>query len=80
MIEIIKPKVIICEGITSLEKLAEIYHVSTTRESVCGYFELPNKTLVIGYSRIRSNIKNKHLVADFLRKKCYKLTAKMELK
>ena len=72
MIEMIKPKIIICEGIMPFNKLSEIYGVSKTREDVCGYFELPDKTPVIGYSRIRSNIKNKCFVADFLRKKCNK--------
>ena len=57
---------------TPFNKLSEIYGVSKTRESVCGYFELPDKTPVIGYSRNRSNIQNKCFVADFLRKKCNK--------
>jgi hypothetical protein len=72
MIEMIKPKVIICEGIKTFDTLSAIYDVSGKREGVCGYFELPdnNKTPVIGYSRNRSNIKDKCFVADFLRKKC----------
>ena len=71
MIEMVKPKIIICEGITTFDNLSVLYYgVPGKREGVCGYFELPDKTPVIGYSRYYSNIKDKCFVADFLRKKC----------
>lgn len=72
MIEMIKPKTIICEGIDPFNRLSDVYGVPKTREDVCGYFELPDKTPVIGYSRSYSNIKNKSFVADFLKKKLNK--------
>src|SRR6266446_6287498 len=70
MIERIHPKVIVCEGMSSLNKLSEIFDVSPTREGSCGSFELADETLVVGYSRQYSNIVDIPLAADFLRKKC----------
>jgi len=68
MIEMIRPKAIICEGIRAFSKLSEIYRVSKKREGSYGYLELPDKTPVVGYSRRYSDIKDKPQVAEFLRK------------
>lgn len=67
MIEMIKPQVIICEGMQSFNKLSEIYNVSQNRAGSYGYLELPDKTPVVGYSRRYSNIKDKVIVADYLK-------------
>jgi len=67
MIEVIKPQVIICEGMQSFNQLSEIYNVSQNSKGSYGYLELPDKTPVVGYSRRYSNIKDKAIVADYLK-------------
>jgi len=69
MIKMVKPKVIVCEGIIALNKISEIYNKPVTREGTCGYFELDDRTLVFGYSRTPGIIKDKPIVAKLLRKK-----------
>jgi hypothetical protein len=71
MIEMVNPKIIICEGISALNKVAEIYQITPKRKDSYGYFEVGN-IFVFGYSRFRSFIKYKPLVADFLKKEAKK--------
>jgi hypothetical protein len=69
MIELVKPQVIICEGMEALEKISWLYETKPMLEASCGYFELKNKIAVIGYSRRFSNIRNEDFVAEFLKTK-----------
>lgn len=71
-IELIKPKVIICEGMTALKKVSELFDVDIIRDGSIGYFELEDKTLVFGYSRLYSNIKDKDHVSQMLKTKIQK--------
>lgn len=72
MIELIKPKVIICEGMTALKKVSELYNIDIIKDESIGYFELSDNTLVFGYSRLYSKIKDKDLVSIFLKTKIKK--------
>lgn len=69
MIELIKPQVIICEGMEALKKISFLYEMAPAVESGCGYFELRNNVPVIGYSRHFSNIRNREFVVEFLKAK-----------
>lgn len=69
MINMIKPKVIICEGIDVLKRVSELYDRDPIREGSCGYFELDGCILVLGYSRRYSHILNLPQTAAFIKMK-----------
>jgi len=58
IIEMVSPKIIICEGITVIRKLQEIYHVEIEWNNDVGSCRIGNIP-TIAYKRLRSNILNK---------------------
>jgi hypothetical protein len=68
MIEMVNPKIIICEGKSAFVKIKDIYSISPTWNNSIGYFESPNKTMIVGYKRRYSNIQDKNELIDLLKK------------
>ena len=68
MIEMVNPKIIICEGKLAFDKIQYIYNFSPTWNNSIGYSELPNKTFIVGYKRRYSYIQDKNELINFLKK------------
>tara|TARA_R100000988_G_scaffold52441_1_gene25720 strand:+ start:313 stop:1035 length:723 start_codon:yes stop_codon:yes gene_type:complete len=73
LIELTNPKVIVCEGKSVFDTIMDYDDVSETGwKNDCGYCVRPNGQTIIGYSRNRSNIKNKdgfsELIKRFIKK------------
>lgn len=69
IIDMIKPKIIVCEGMSVIKTLSAIFKIDIIKEGSCGYFELNSGVLVVAYARRRSYIRDKRFVADFLKGK-----------
>lgn len=67
IIEMVNPKIIICEGKLAFDKVQQIYNISPTWNESIGYFELPNKTFVVGYKRRYSFIQDKDGLIKFFK-------------
>lgn len=67
MIKLVNPKVILCEGKLAMDLVSKYYEQTVTWNDAIGYFEMPNKTLVVGYKRRYSNIQDKEALIDFLK-------------
>lgn len=69
LIEIIKPKVIICEGKNSFDEISGMMECDTAKwEDDCAVAQVPERKLVIiGYKRNYSNIVNKEKLAELIR-------------
>jgi len=69
LIDILKPKIIICEGKGVFDMIKDYDdNINVEWNSDCGFIERKDGIIVIGYSRIFSNIKNKTGVADLISK------------
>jgi len=70
LIELIQPKIIICEGKIAYQNVTELYSEfgeSQDWENECAYVKIPNHNLlIIGYARYQSRIKNKPELAKIL--------------
>lgn len=72
LIELTKPKVIICEGKSVFDTIKDYDDiVEFSWKNGCGYYIRPSGQVIIGYSRIFSNIKNKEgfskLIKQFIK-------------
>ena len=69
LIDIIKPKMIICEGKAVFDIIKD-YEDYTEFEwkNDCGFFKRSDGIIVIGYSRVFSNIKNKIELVEIIKK------------
>lgn len=69
LISIMKPKVLICEGKKVFDHFKNNFNCSDFKwEDDCGELKLENGTIVIGYSRRFSNIRNKDGVSKIINK------------
>lgn len=69
LIEITNPKVIICEGKSVYDMIKDYDEIAETDwKNDCGFIKRPNGQIIIGYSRIFSNIKNKDGLASLIKK------------
>lgn len=66
LINLLSPKIIICEGKGVFDKLAK-NQKNINWSSDCGFFQKNNIT-IIGYSRRMSSIRNKEGVAELISK------------
>ncbi len=69
LIELTKPKVIICEGKSIFDTIKD-YDVNkeTKWQNDCGYLIRPNGQVIIGYNRVFSNIKNKKELSELIKR------------
>lgn len=80
LIDIMNPKVVICEGKSVFDEIKEndIY-TDLKWSNDCGYLIRPNGQIIIGYNRVFSNIKNKeefsNLIARFVKKESVQSTS-----
>ncbi len=69
LIELTNPKVIICEGKNIFDTVIDYDEYTEKKwEDGCGYIIRPNGKVIIGYSRIFSNIKNKNGLSMLIKK------------
>jgi hypothetical protein len=66
LINIVDPKIILCEGKLAFDRIKDLYSVNPIWMNEIGYFETPDQKLVIGYKRRYSNILHKEKLIDFL--------------
>ena len=69
LIEITKPKVIICEGksvFDTVKKYDEI--IESDWKNDCGYVKRSDGQIILGYSRIFSNIRNKEKLSQLIKR------------
>ena len=67
LIELAKPKVIICEGKSVFDTIQDYDDIKETKwQNDCGYLIRPNGQIIIGYNRIFSNIKNKEELSELI--------------
>lgn len=70
LIEIVQPKIIICEGKEAYSNVTELFGDRKKLEDNCGYTELSdNKLIIVGYDRTRgfNNENNKESLANLLK-------------
>lgn len=69
LIDLTNPKVIICEGKSVFDTIKDYDEISEFEwKNSCGYYIRPNGQVIIGYSRIFSNIKNKEGVSELIKR------------
>ncbi|WP_445956406.1 hypothetical protein [Yeosuana sp.] len=69
LIELTKPKIIICEGKTVFDIIKDYDDVLESEwKNDCGYLKRPNGQIIIGYNRIFSNIKNKKELSELIKR------------
>lgn len=69
LIELAKPKVIICEGKYVFDTIQDYDDIKEKEwEDDCGYLIRPNGQIIIGYNRRFSNIKNKKAFSKLIKK------------
>ena len=69
LIELTKPKVIICEGKSVFDIIKDFDDIlESDWKNDCGYLKRPNGQIIIGYNRIFSNIKNKEELSELIKR------------
>jgi DNA-binding transcriptional MerR regulator len=69
LIELTKPKVIICEGKSVFDIIKDYDDIlESDWKNDCGYLKRPNGQIIIGYNRIFSNIKNKEELSELIKR------------
>lgn len=69
LIELTEPKVIICEGKGVFDTIKDYDEIKESEwKNDCGVIERPNGQIILGYSRLYSNIKNKNEFSNLLKK------------
>lgn len=67
LIDMVDPKIIICEGKMVFNNVQQIYNIPPIWNENIGYFELANKTFVLGYKRRYSYVQDKDGWMDFFK-------------